>query len=46
MPMPEKKVHLRHLSKDCAALLKKASAIIDVNYFKDPSYKVVTDTEI
>jgi SulP family sulfate permease len=41
-----KKVHLRHLSKDCAALLKKASAIIDVNYFKDPSYKVVTDTEI
>lgn len=38
-----KKVHLRHLSKDCTALLEKASAIIEVNYFEDPSYKVVSD---
>ncbi len=38
-----KKVHLRHLSKDCTALLEKASAIIDINYYEDPSYKVVTD---
>ena len=41
-----KKVHLRHLSKDCTALLEKASAIIEVNYYKDPSYKVVTDAKI
>jgi len=41
-----KKVHLRHLSKDCTALLEKASAIIEVNYYKDPSYKVVTDVKI
>ena len=38
-----KTVHLRHLSKDCTALLEKASAIIEVNYYEDPSYKVVTD---
>ena len=42
----DKKVHLRHLSKDCTALLEKASAIIEVNYYEDPSYKVVTDTII
>lgn len=41
-----KKVHLRHLSKDCAALLNKASAIIDVNYFEDPTYKVMKGTVI
>ncbi len=41
-----KKVHLRHLSKDCTALLEKASAIIEVNYYEDPSYKVVTDAKI
>ena len=41
-----KKVHLRHLSKDCTALLEKASAIIEVNYYKDPSYKVVTDAKL
>jgi SulP family sulfate permease len=36
-----KKVHLRHLSEDCRQLLNKASAIIDVNYWEDPHYKVV-----
>lgn len=41
-----KKVHLRHLSKDCTALLEKASAIIEINYYEDPSYKVVTDVKI
>lgn len=40
----EKKVHLRHLSKDCIVLLKNAEAIIDVNIMEDPSYKVVIDS--
>ena len=38
-----KKVHLRHLSKDCQQLLKNAEKIIDVNVMKDPTYKVVVD---
>ncbi len=38
-----KKVHLRHLSKDCILLLKNAEAIIDVNIMEDPSYKVAVD---
>lgn len=38
-----KTVHLRHLSEDCRQLLNKASAIIDVNYWADPHYKVVDD---
>lgn len=38
-----KKVHLRHLSKDCINLLKNAEAIIDVNIMEDPTYKVVLD---
>ncbi|MGL5113430.1 MAG: SulP family inorganic anion transporter [Flavobacterium sp.] len=36
-----KKVHLRHLSKDCIVLLNKAEAIIDVNIMEDPIYMVV-----
>lgn len=36
-----KKVHLRHLSQDCIALLKNAEAIIDVNIMEDPIYLVV-----
>ncbi|MCW5959310.1 MAG: SulP family inorganic anion transporter [Pyrinomonadaceae bacterium] len=39
-----KVVHLRHLSPDCRALLDNASAIIDVNHWEDPSYKLVSDT--
>jgi len=39
-----KKVHLRHLSKDCQKLLKNAAAIIDVNVLEDPRYKLVIDT--
>ncbi|MEE4284383.1 MAG: SulP family inorganic anion transporter [Pseudomonadales bacterium] len=35
-----KKVHLRHLSADCRALLVNAEALIEVNYYEDPSYKV------
>ena len=36
-----KKVHLRHLSEDCRRLLVNASALIEVNYYEDPKYKVV-----
>lgn len=38
-----KKIHLRHLSKDCIVLLENADAIIDVNVLEDPTYKVVVD---
>ncbi|MBL6445833.1 SulP family inorganic anion transporter [Fulvivirga sp. 29W222] len=38
-----KKVHLRHLSEDCRTLMNNASAIIEVNYYEDPTYKVATD---
>jgi SulP family sulfate permease len=38
-----KKVHLRHLSEDCRALIDKAGSIIEVNHFEDPTYKVVRD---
>ncbi len=38
-----KKVHLRHLSKDCIKLLNNAEAIIDVNILEDPTYKVAVD---
>ncbi len=38
-----KKVHLRHLSADCRNLLDNASAIIDVNYYEDPKYKVAVN---
>lgn len=37
-----KKVHLKHLSRDCRQLLKNAEEIIDVNVLEDPTYKVVT----
>ena len=38
-----KKVHLKHLSKDCRELLKNADKVIDVNVLEDPSYKVLHD---
>jgi SulP family sulfate permease len=38
-----KKLHLRHLSEDCRVMLENASAIIDVNYYEDPKYKVVAN---
>jgi len=38
-----KKVHLRHLSKDCIRLLENAVDIIDVNVLEDPTYKVAVD---
>jgi SulP family sulfate permease len=39
-----KKVHLKHLSKDCIRLLENAEEIIDVNVLEDPTYKVVSDS--
>ena len=38
-----KKVHLKHLSKDCQKLLSDADAIIDVNVMEDPRYKLALD---
>ena len=38
-----KKVHLKHLSRDCRRLLKNADDIIEVNVLEDPTYKVVVD---
>ena len=38
-----KKVHLRHLSKDCISLLNDAEDIIDVNVMEDPTYKVMVN---
>jgi len=37
-----KTVHLKHLSADCIQLLKNAEAVIDVNIFEDPTYKVMS----
>lgn len=38
-----KTVHLRHLSEDCRVLMDNASAIIEVNYYEDPTYKIAVD---
>ncbi len=38
-----KKVHLKHLSKDCRQLLANAEDLIEVNVWEDPTYKVMTD---
>ena len=39
----DKNVHLRHLSKDCRRLIKKAEKICDVNVLEDPNYFVSVD---
>lgn len=38
-----KKLHLRHLSRDCRQLLQNADEIIEVNILEDPTYKVAID---
>lgn len=38
-----KKLHLRHLSKDCIRMLKDAEAVIEVNIQEDPTYKVMPE---
>jgi sulfate permease, SulP family len=39
----DKVLHLRHLSKECAELLKKAGDIVEVNILEDPKYHVADD---
>ena len=39
-----KTLHLRHLSRDCVALIKRAEAICDINVLEDPDYFVAIDT--
>ena len=38
-----KYVHLRHLSADCRALIKRAEKICDINVLEDPNYFVAVD---
>ncbi|BDM64611.1 sodium-independent anion transporter [Shewanella sp. NFH-SH190041] len=38
-----KRLHLRHLSPDCAKVLKKAGNLVEVNVLEDPDYKVADD---
>jgi len=38
-----KKIHLKHLSKDCLRLIKNVESLIEVNIIEDPTYKVVAD---
>ena len=38
-----KKVHLKHLSRDCRRLLNNADDIIEINVLEDPTYKVAVD---
>lgn len=38
-----KKLHLYHLSEECAALLDKAGDLVEVNISEDPHYHVATD---
>ena len=38
-----KKLHLVHLSQDCALLLKKANDIVEANVIEDPHYGVLVD---
>jgi SulP family sulfate permease len=39
----DKVLHLRHLSPECAQLLKKAGDIVEVNILEDPKYHVADD---
>ena len=38
-----KEIHLRHLSKDCIALIERAEKICDINVLEDPSYYIAVD---
>lgn len=38
-----KELHLRHLSKDCIKLIKRAEKICDINVMEDPEYYVAVD---
>ncbi len=38
-----KKLHLRHLSRDCQILLEKAGDLVEINVIEDPLYGLVMD---
>lgn len=38
-----KKLHIKHLSQECAALLKKAGDMVEVNLIEDPHYHIASD---
>lgn len=38
-----KKLHLKHLSKECRLLLQKAGPLVEVNVMEDPDYHVAAD---
>jgi len=38
-----KRLHLRHLSKECSQLLNKAGNLVEVNRLEDPDYHVADD---
>ncbi len=38
-----KEIHLKHLSKECSALIVKAGHMVDVNILEDPDYHVADD---
>lgn len=38
-----KKLHIRHISPECATLMRKASKYVEINVNEDPRYKVATD---
>ena len=39
-----KTLHLRHLSNECRALLKKAGDLVEANYIEDPKYHIADDS--
>lgn len=38
-----KKLHIRHISPECAKLLRKASKYVEINVNEDPRYRVASD---
>jgi SulP family sulfate permease len=38
-----KRLHLRHLSRDCRELLRRSGILVEINLIEDPSYKVASD---
>ena len=38
-----KRLHLKHLSKECRLLLKKAGPLVEVNVVEDPAYHIAAD---
>jgi SulP family sulfate permease len=38
-----KKMHLKHLNKECKILLNKADKLVELNVIEDPEYHVVSD---